>query len=137
MASKYFRIFKFSEDNLIKKSFYIHNDRTLYVYSAKVFLKDSLNTCYDFSVRDLFIVRGWYNKDYYPYINFYKHNFDFRDLKGKWCSIIVNDIAPESKSTVLEELYNELGNLQNPEEDQVACYINLINLLNGTYSTNN
>ena len=132
--NEYFKIFKFSEDNLVNKAFYIHNDRTLYVYSAKVFLGNPLNTCYDFRVKNLYIASGWYHKDDYPYIIFYRSNYDFRNLKGKWCSIIVNDISIESKPIVLEELYNKLGNLENPEEDQIACYTFLINSLNGTYS---
>ena len=127
--SKYFKVFKFCEDNIVKSLLCTYKDESLYIYSAKVFLEAPLNTCYDFRVRDLCIGSGWCFKDYYPYINFYKHNFDFRDLKGSWCSIILNDIAPESESAVLEELYNELGNLENPEEDQIACYTFLINRL--------
>lgn len=125
--SKYFRIFKFSEDNLVKKAIYNIEDQVGYIYYAQVFLKDFINTSYDFRAKNMFIATGWGDRANYPHINFYRSNFYFENLKGRWCSIIVNDISMESKSYVLEELYNELGNLENPEEDQIACYTFLIN----------
>lgn len=121
--SKYFRVFKFDRSNTYKSSI------LKYYCSARIFLAHFLNVGYDLRNGNLYIASGWGSKDSYPYINFYKSNYDFRNLKGKWCSIIVNDISMESKPNVLEELYNELGSLENPEEDQIACYTFLINRL--------
>lgn len=121
--SNYFKVFKFDGNNVLKSPMLKHH------YYARIFLSHFLSTSYDLRNGNLYIASGWPRKDNYPYINFYRSNYDFRNLKGKWCSIIVNDISMESKSDVLEELYNELGSLEDPEESQVACYTNLINRL--------
>lgn len=118
--NKYFRVFKFDSE-IALKSF------------TQVFLAHFLTAQYDFRVGELFVTSGYTNKDYYPYIRFYRTNYDFQRLSGKWCSIIIHDCNKENKSIILESLYNELGSLENPEEDQIACYTYLINLVNEQY----
>lgn len=125
--TKYFRVFKFTKDNIgICTMIY----RSVF---AKVFLEHFLTAQYDFRVGTLFVTSGYANKDDYPNIKFYRADYDFTNLIGKWCSIIINDIAKEPKSIILESLYNELGSLENPEENQIACYTYLINLVNEQY----
>lgn len=127
--SKYFKVFKFCEDNITKHAIGYSEHSIRYVYYTRVLLTGSLTCVYYLRQKDSFITSGYRYINTASHINFYRHGYDPRNLIGKWCSIIIADISKECRSIVLEELYNELGSLENPEEDQIACYTFLINRL--------
>lgn len=125
--SKYFKIFKVNKQNITRGE--IYNSHIQYINHLEVPLDNLYCRSYELYKGNLFVALSTYNASTDPYINFYRSNYDFRSLEDVYCSIIVYTPYKDEKLIILEELYNELGNLKDPEEPQIACYTNLINRL--------
>lgn len=125
--SRYFKIFKVNKQNIVRGEIYSSNIQ--YINHLEVSIKDLKCTAYELYKGNLFVGSGLYRGSTDPYIHFYRSNYNFRNLEESYCSIVIQNPSKTEKLIMLEELYNELGNLKDPEEIQISCYTNLINRL--------
>lgn len=120
---KYFKVFKLDKSNI--------SERSIIVPSL-----NNSDKCIHFA--DLLNSTQYISRSYYESIGgFYLFNYSLGNIRflNTWVIVLYRCIGEDAKE-IIEDLYTELGSLENPEEEQIGCYTFTINILNEAYSSN-